>query len=94
MYTAPNRTAARSQHWGRLNAKRTSRCYRVRRTVLLFLLLSPFTPVVLQAQGFRGTATTTTRYMELRPIVRDTVSLSRVTELPRRLEFEGGRSPA
>jgi hypothetical protein len=90
MYSAPNRTAARSQHWGRLNAKRTSRCYRVRRTVLLFLLLSPFTPVVLSAQGFRGTATTTTRYLELRPILRDTVSLSRVTELPDgRLEFEG-----
>jgi len=90
MYSAPNRTAARLQHWGRLNAKRTSRCHRVRRTVLLFLLLFPLTPAVLHAQGVRGTATTTTRYLELRPIIQDTVSRSRVTELPDgRLEFEG-----
>ena len=90
MYPAPSRTAAWSQHWGRLNALRTSRCYRVRRTVPAFLLLPLIAPVVLHAQGFRGTATTTTRYLELRPIVRDTVSRERVTELPDgRLEFEG-----
>jgi len=47
-------------------------------------------PGVLLAQGFRGTATTTTRYIELHPIVRDTVSFERVDQLPDgELEFEG-----
>jgi len=92
MYRAPGRTAARSQHWGRLCARRISRCYRVRRTALLLLLAICLLPATLHAQGFRGTATTTTRYLELRPIVRDTVSLERVTELPDgTLVFEGRR---
>ena len=90
MHLASSRTAARSQHWGRLNATRTSRCYRVRRTVLVSVLLPLLLPVALSAQGFRGTATTTTRYLELRPIVRDTVARSRVTELPDgQLVYEG-----
>jgi hypothetical protein len=42
------------------------------------------------AQGVRGTATTTVRYIELRPITQVTVPLDQVTELPDgRLEFEG-----
>jgi hypothetical protein len=90
MYGAPSRTAARSQPWGRLCAERISRCYRVRRTALFIAASLAILPTVLPAQGFRGTATTTTRYLELRPIVRDTVSRVRVTELPDgTLEFEG-----
>jgi hypothetical protein len=42
------------------------------------------------AQGVRGNATTTLRYIELRPITQDTVSEDRVTVLPDgRREFEG-----
>jgi hypothetical protein len=41
-------------------------------------------------QGVRGTATTTVRYIELRPITQVAVPLDQVTELPDgRLEFEG-----
>jgi hypothetical protein len=42
------------------------------------------------AQGVRGSATTTVRYIEMRPIQQDTVSRERVTELPDgSFEFEG-----
>jgi hypothetical protein len=42
------------------------------------------------AQGVRGTATTTVRYIELRPIAQEFVPFDQVTELPDgRFEFEG-----
>ena len=83
------RMAARSQYWGRLGVLRASRCGRVRRSAFLILALLLAAPAV-QAQGFRGTATSTVRYLELRPIVRDTVSFERVTQTPDGvLLFEG-----
>ncbi|HSJ15444.1 MAG TPA: hypothetical protein VK939_13565 [Longimicrobiales bacterium] len=54
--------------------------------MLLLLVAAP----AVHGQGFRGTATTTVRYLELRPMLRDTVSRERVTEQPDgTLLFEG-----
>lgn len=39
-------------------------------------------PSVVGAQGLRGTATTTTRYVQLRPLQLDTVARDQVTQLP------------
>jgi hypothetical protein len=50
--------------------------------VALAALLSPLLPVPASAQGVRGSATTTFRYVEVRPLVEDTVARSRVTEGP------------
>jgi hypothetical protein len=45
-------------------------------------------PVV--AQGVRATAVSTTRYVEIRPLTRDTAPRAQVTELPDgTFEFEG-----
>jgi hypothetical protein len=59
-------------------------------TLSAALLVSGGGALDLQAQGVRGSATTTARYIEMRPIRQDTVSRERVTELPDgRLEFDG-----
>lgn len=90
MYEPFSRTAARLQHWGRLGARRTGRCFRVRRPAFLLPLAAALIPAALAGQGVRGTATTTARYLELRPIVGDTVSFERVTEREDgSFEFEG-----
>lgn len=84
-----HRMAARLQFWGRFGALRTSRCNRVRHSVFC-ILACLFVPAGVSAQGVRGTATTTVRYLELRPILRDTVSFERVTEGPNgEFLFEG-----
>jgi hypothetical protein len=57
---------------------------------LAILLTVMLVPAVVHAQGVRGTATTTVRYIELRPITQVFVPLDQVTELPDgRREFEG-----
>lgn len=57
---------------------------------LLCAAALPAMPFTLHAQGARGTATTTARYFELRPIAQDTVSRDLVTELPDgRLLYDG-----
>lgn len=90
MYATFRRAAARLQHWGRPGVQRPGRCHRVRRTVFFYALSAALLPAAVAGQGFRGTATTTTRYLELRPIVADSVSFERVTERPDGgFEFEG-----
>lgn len=57
---------------------------------LLLLLLAPFAS--LEAQGVRGDARSTARYVEIRGFVRDTIPRSQVTQLPDgTFEFEGER---
>jgi hypothetical protein len=60
------------------------------RALAFTLCLAGAGAVELEGQGFRGSATTTARYIELRPIRQDTVSRSRVTEgADGRLTFDG-----
>lgn len=90
MYDVLSRTAARLQHWGRVGALRPARCHRARRTAFLLSLSAALLPAAVAGQGFRGTATTTARYLELRPIVADSVSFERVTQREDgTFEFEG-----
>ncbi|HSJ11027.1 MAG TPA: hypothetical protein VK928_13975, partial [Longimicrobiales bacterium] len=59
---------------------------------LALLLLAITAPSTAYAQAVRGTATSTIRYIDMRPILQDTVSRERVTELPDgTFEFEGQR---
>ena len=45
-------------------------------------LLLAAAPAAVQAQGMRGTAVTTARYFELRPVTRDTVDFTAVEAMP------------
>jgi hypothetical protein len=54
---------------------------------LIMVMAVPAEP--LRAQGARGTASTTVRYVSLRPIERDTVPRSAVQEVDGRLFYEG-----
>jgi hypothetical protein len=54
------------------------------------LAMAILLPSSIEAQGVRGSARTQTRFIEMRPITRDSVSLSRVTQRPEGgLEFDG-----
>lgn len=60
------------------------------RALAIMLIGLVATTGTTQAQNMRGTATSTVRYIELRPIVQESVSPDLVTELPDgRLEYQG-----